>query len=418
MHDKCTKMLLAAMYQSLARPVELSFKDGRTAHGLFSGFDHATSALLVSNFCFANSETSEPSRQINMSELVWFVVRENPVLHMGSAKTAKSAANSSATTPVRGRDLLANGASGAGSLHGPDKLPPKDPQRGIKNDVFRTDVEISKRTAEAKPSDKKVPSAKVFQRFAEPLNSKLPLGTLENDGKMGEWDQFQANHDAFGIRSEFNENDYTTELDLKSVSKKALQNAERLAQEILASEKDAVAASRHRQEDRNEIELMDNDNEEDLFSNVVREKPSPVEPEPKRKDPQVPKPAFNLKKVPAEKGKSFRGCLAKNVAEQKLQSGQSQLINQLNESRGQGQSQAQAQTQSQTPSQPQTHPQGQDVYTNPAQKQQVFIPMAYPPQAMGYMPNPYTYYSQGIYYNAFPAQPQMYPQQGYYPQPK
>ena len=393
-------MLLAAMYQSLARPVELSFKDGRTGYGLFTGLDHTTSNLLVSNFCFANSETSESSRKVALSELAWYVVRESPALHQGPTRAAKSSATSLATTPVREREGYSNGGSGQHV----DKLPPKDPQRGIKNDVFRTDVEISKRTADAKPTDKKPPATKVFQRFAEPLNTAMPLVVLEKEGKMGDWNQFQANHEAFGIRSEFNENDYTTELDLKSVSKKSLQNADRLAQEIMASEKEAVAASRHRQEDRNEIELMDNDNEEALFSAVIREKPSAAEPEPKAQESQVPKPAFNLKKVPAEKAQPFRTSMAKAVAAQKIAAkeapatapSKANLVNQLSEPR----------------------PPVQDFYQPPVIKQPVYMPVGYPPQAMAYPQAPYGYYPQGIYYQSYPNQGAMYGGQGYFQQPK
>lgn len=404
LEDRHAKALVNALYQSLARPVEMSFKDGRVAHGLFSGFNHSTKQILVSNFCFANSETMEPKRKVDTAELMWYVVRESPSFHPhppAFTKPPKSQAHTpgQASTPIatRAKDAQANGHAGT------DK-----PQRGIKNDEFRTDVEISKRTADAKTTggDKKPAGSKVFKRFAVDTATPLSGELLEASGKIGTFDQFQANNKAFGIESHYDENDYTTYLDIRSVPKQALLKADRLAQEILESEKDVVAVSRHRQEDRNEIELLDNEDEEALFSAVIREKPAKGEAEGKKAEAPAPKATFSLKTVPAEKAQSFRATIGKAVLAQKpvtkeasaLASAKSNLVNQLSEAQP-----------TVTPFFP------QQVAQPPMMQQPMYMPMGYP--QMQYGQPAYGYYPQGIYFQSFPNASQAY-HPSYYQQPK
>ena len=103
------------------------------------------------------------------------------------------------------------------------------------------------------------------------------LGDDAGDAKFGEWDQFRTNQDLFGIDSEFDEQLYTTKLDHNDFSQEEWRKADRLAKEIergggggFGEGNDLI--HRHMMEERNQIELQDNDmDEEDLYSTVIPE---------------------------------------------------------------------------------------------------------------------------------------------------
>ena len=52
--------------------------------------------------------------------------------------------------------------------------------------------------------------------------------------RIGQWDQFEANEKLFGVRAEFDEDQYTTKLDKNSEAyKRREKEAERKAREIM-----------------------------------------------------------------------------------------------------------------------------------------------------------------------------------------
>jgi hypothetical protein len=83
-------------------------------------------------------------------------------------------------------------------------------------------------------------------------------------GSIGKWDQFHANEKLFNVKSSFDENLYTTELDKSKLHTKQILKAERLAREIEGS----VSANLHIQQERNQAIEGDYD-EEDLYSGVL-----------------------------------------------------------------------------------------------------------------------------------------------------
>ncbi|OAG29567.1 hypothetical protein NEDG_00700 [Nematocida displodere] len=98
------------------------------------------------------------------------------------------------------------------------------PQRAQTHD-FLTDTEIGK---------KKTGRQREFQPFFQ-TKEKEPREKERNryDNKPGEWDQFKANEEMFGVKSEFDESMYTTVLDKNSEEyKKHSEEAEKLARKM------------------------------------------------------------------------------------------------------------------------------------------------------------------------------------------
>jgi PAB1-binding protein PBP1 len=83
-------------------------------------------------------------------------------------------------------------------------------------------------------------------------NSWLDPGmntSLESDGKIGEWNQFETNMRLFNVKSTYDENLYTKKLDMSLISKEALAEADRLAHEIEGT----ASTNIHVQEERGEV---------------------------------------------------------------------------------------------------------------------------------------------------------------------
>ena len=421
--DRTIPFFLGAVYESLARPLEIHFTNNIIAYGIFAGIDHSTGRILVNNFCRADSEILEDKKQINLSEIRYFVVREAPfksrAIRQPDSRSAGNPPLPEASASDKWKPKAVNGTSNAHKTE-VDGKSTADKPRGIKNDEFRTDTEISKRTADAKNTSGQtgVPGVKVFKRFANDATFKDD-GLDAKGAAIGDWDQFRANKEAFGIHSQFDENDYTTQLDLKKVTKADVERAEKLAREIEGSTMADVAHTRHWQEERNLIKLKDNDDDEEaLYSAVVRE--VPMEDAVVIKETrgvkevikevskiEVKKVNFGLKKVDPEKSKGFRDILAKSYKAGKAVA-REPVVTQLPKSNLVSQLAA--------PTQP-IQPTGMNYYGMPGYAQTMMYQqqnmamgnMGYPPQ--------YGYYPQGVYYNySYPQQ--MYPQPGYFQPPK
>ncbi|ORY64333.1 uncharacterized protein BCR38DRAFT_485491 [Pseudomassariella vexata] len=104
-------------------------------------------------------------------------------------------------------------------------------------------------------------------------------GSLESSNTTGTWDQFAANEAKFGIKSDYNENYYTTAIDKNHPQyRERVAAAERKEREILHS----AAATNHVSEERK----MDyaggddgGDDEEDKYSGVKRQQDFPPLPD-------------------------------------------------------------------------------------------------------------------------------------------
>ena len=84
------------------------------------------------------------------------------------------------------------------------------------------------------------------------------------DGSIGDWDQFSANEKKFNVKASFDENLYTTKLDLSSIDAYQRAEAERIAKEIESTS----STNMHVAEERNQAIATDYD-EEDRYSGVL-----------------------------------------------------------------------------------------------------------------------------------------------------
>ncbi|MCJ1295155.1 hypothetical protein MMC34_006716 [Xylographa carneopallida] len=122
---------------------------------------------------------------------------------------------------------------------------------------FRIDSNISANFA---------PRERNLQRWEAPSSTDIDMSLESN----GEWDQFKANEERFGLKSDFNEEMYTTKIDRSGPMYRLREiEAERKVREI---EGDLSSNSHMREERGLEIE-DDGHNEEDKYSGVRRNAP-------------------------------------------------------------------------------------------------------------------------------------------------
>lgn len=147
-----------------------------------------------------------------------------------------------------------------------------------------TDTEISRGTTSgnrelqsagaAWTSPQPTPVAAVTNSRAEALangnGGSSAAVTAGLKGSIGTWDQFQANEKLFNVKSSFDENIYTTELDKSKLDTHQIKKAEKLAKEI----ESAATTNIHLAEERNQALQTDFD-EEDRYSGVIRKTKTP-----------------------------------------------------------------------------------------------------------------------------------------------
>eukprot|EP00177_Eucheuma_denticulatum_P000576 GFKZ01001039.1.p1 GENE.GFKZ01001039.1~~GFKZ01001039.1.p1 ORF type:complete len:889 (-),score=129.49 GFKZ01001039.1:1480-4146(-) len=219
----------------VARDVVLRTMDGQEYTGLFSGtrLSNSASPVLQVHIRFARATAGKFHSSVSFSEIRRGIARELyvPLSHVAMVKAANPFAA-----------VGANPASG-----------------------FATDAQISRGSARV---------GRVLQRFDDfgdmRVNGEKPLdeqtfGDLAvNGGKK--WDQFQVNHDKFGVTTTFDEDEYTTKIDRADAKyQEREREAARLAEEIEAKASDNV----HVREERNQ-ELGADYDEETLYSGVIR----------------------------------------------------------------------------------------------------------------------------------------------------
>eukprot|EP00371_Babesia_bovis_P003362 XP_001612009.1 ataxin-2 N-terminal region domain containing protein [Babesia bovis T2Bo] len=90
---------------------------------------------------------------------------------------------------------------------------------------FKTDAEISKSKGQRQDD-------KLVEWKSEGPVDESKLCSLDNESKT-EWDQFESNRKKFGLETTYDENVYTTELNLSEVSQKVQDQAAKIASEIM-----------------------------------------------------------------------------------------------------------------------------------------------------------------------------------------
>lgn len=295
---------LNSVYLSLARPVEITFKDGTVADGFFGGLDYATGNILIRNFCIYGTIVLEAERKINMSEIKFFVVKgvERPQSHIPKKRAENEHADikddvkkNDASKKIKDNSLIyvKNNESLSFSKK---KITKTNKQTIIKETLvpmtkvshknqygFLTDKEISNKNVldkrgstfsnnklETKPKDDKFKD-KVFEKWKPDMDiHSVEIHELGINITEERFDQFELNHIINNERAEeFTEDDYTTKLQFDDFTEEDILIADRLAQEILNAENTHDINTNHILEERGLKALVDNEDEEALYSAVI-----------------------------------------------------------------------------------------------------------------------------------------------------
>ena len=274
---------LNAVFRSLSQPVEIVLRDGRKADGIFDGFLPQTSTFQIKNFCLFQEENFEPKIQLQLSQVRFIRVKNTTAQNLINASVKTTPINLPTETitlptnkpqneiipPKKDPKFLNDEYDFPKKLHQKKELeksyelqkstqPKKEApnlKTGIKNQVFQTDAEI--------PKTKPAKNNKTFQKFE--VQKNFPVSNLM-DEKLEKFDQFATNKKCFNIGAEFDENEYSTFLDVTSVPATLRLKAEKLEAEIKHSS--LPADPRHLLEERGLVQLQDNDNEEAIYSSV------------------------------------------------------------------------------------------------------------------------------------------------------
>lgn len=293
---------LNSVYLSLARPIELTFKDGSVADGFFGGLDYVTGEILVRNFCPYGTVDLEPERKLNMTELKFFVVKrvERPPSARpkkpseGKRFEAKADSKQDSVKKAKDNSLIYVKNSKPESFS--KKKPAKNSKRVSLKEVstplvsnphknehgFLTDKEISNKNAldkkgslfvskpESKSKDDKNKD-KVFEKWKPDINMNgIEIHELDGPAGADKFDQFELNH-IFNKQKaeEFTEDDYTTRLQMEDFTAEDILLADKIANEILNAENTHDLNTNHILEERGLKALVDNEDEEALYSAVV-----------------------------------------------------------------------------------------------------------------------------------------------------
>ncbi|KAG6813919.1 hypothetical protein H0H92_005768 [Tricholoma furcatifolium] len=165
----------------------------------------------------------------------------------------------------------------------------KPPNTNGNTHTFRTDTDISAKKGGGRERE-------LLQWSADPEGpAALDDDTFATSGNTS-WDQFAVNEKLFGLKTDFDENLYTTKLDRTAADfKERERNAQRIANEIMG----AASSNPHIAEERNVNNLDDSGvNEEDklsLFCNtygaVVRGTNAYIPPGARKQQGTAPQPA-------------------------------------------------------------------------------------------------------------------------------
>lgn len=264
---------LNSIYLSLAKHVEVTLSDDSTADGFFGGINCETGELLIRNFAPSHSLSLIRQKKIPLTDIKYMVVKKitQPQVPHNSANTKNQQKNtkfldkSNLDSLDKSGELFYNRQkSKTETVRSQNTIKPPLIVKG--KNAFLTDQQISdKNTREIKQRKEKV-----FQPWtpATPASEEEPeeLGGFASD----RFDQFELNKMVNKQEAlEFNEDDYTTTLDLSKFNKKEIEEAMKQENEILKGVKSHGIDTRHIREERGKAELCDNEDEEKLYSAVI-----------------------------------------------------------------------------------------------------------------------------------------------------
>lgn len=157
---------------------------------------------------------------------------------------------------IFGRDLAAISASGIDLDARTDVKAPVAGATPSGSDTFRTDTDIS--GAASGPAGE----GRTLQQWsggAAPAVDARMSGALEAGGKSGSWDQFATNERLYGVKTNFDEDLYTTKLDRSGKDfRERERKANQIAQEILSG----GTTNAHVAEERNQATAHEGDEED------------------------------------------------------------------------------------------------------------------------------------------------------------
>lgn len=96
---------------------------------------------------------------------------------------------------------------------------------------FRTDVEISGNSGNGEERE-----LEKWEPESGHTGTGIPLGSLEDRSTATTWDQFEVNASRFQVKSTYQEELYTTPLDVTSIPQSVKDKAEQIAREIEAAQ--------------------------------------------------------------------------------------------------------------------------------------------------------------------------------------
>lgn len=173
------------------------------------------------------------------------------------------------TMATRTAKMSYSGAAKASSFRSPSPVKSKQPMNG-NSEADSKPAQVDKIYSHSSKS-----TERELNRWDD---SNASHSTLEESASSGHWDQFSVNERLFGVKTDFNEEMYTTSLDRNSPEFKKLQkDADRIAREITGSCSSNSHVSEERLQDLNESQ-QDSLGEEERYSSVIRSPNSYVPP--------------------------------------------------------------------------------------------------------------------------------------------
>ena len=237
---------LKCIYVSLGRAVEITLINDKKAYGIFLGMDINKGIIKIRNYSMFNSKVLNDEKIVELNQIKFFSVKEISFTNSQDLSETKTQ-----------KDFNQNKSN------------------KLFTNTFNTDIEISRHNNSSNQVSKSVKSSKdkVFQKYSLEGTSNNEL--LE-ESKDVEFNQFEDNKKAFNIGEEFNEDEYTTKLNINDFTLEEIKDAEKQASEIINGSVSNTDNNRHLLEERGLLPLQDNENEEALYSAVIRKQ----EPEP------------------------------------------------------------------------------------------------------------------------------------------
>lgn len=283
---------LNSVYLSLAQPVEITLKDNSMADGFFGGLNIETGQILIRNYCVYNTLSMEKEKKLKLDEIKFFVVKKikmqanrqrnknkkkNSIKEKNQSNDKKSV-NSSAMNKSGSKDkeTRVNRKKAKTQFAKGENASEFQPLIVKGDNAFLTDKDISNNNANKRDRNTmKGPKGKqkVFHKWdMSSLGQGQSLGNMEtlDDDIEEKFDQFELNKRINQQEvEEFNEDDYTTSLKHHKFSRKEIEEAKRLENEIIKGINLHNIETRHILEERNKAALCDNEDEEALYSAVI-----------------------------------------------------------------------------------------------------------------------------------------------------